>query len=209
MLRYSFVIASLLGLCACQADDLEIEIRASELLAAETGTASRIEFEAEAGEEFTEVDDEKRADIDLIVDAIRNYFPDAEVEVDYSGNGYSIEIEGEITISNSSSGVKEPWFVNVSEGPIENSLLVSLETTDSFDSFSRALNSVNLMLSPDEFQPVEFKIRGDGESVLAFGGLLNGEPTTIGISTLSDEWTRIDLSGGVWEDTSAGFLLLR
>ena len=62
------------------------------------------------------------------------------------------------------------------------------------------------MLSPDEFQPVEFKFKADNGIVILSGAEIDGVPT--GIDTFDMDGTRLNISfgDGIWKEAPASFL---
>lgn len=195
-------------LAGCQAEDIEIEMTASELLAAFSGTDQSLEFEATVGEKYTKVDDEKRATIEQISQGLTEFFPDADIEIDIENDGYEIEIEGTITVSETAPATGAPYFVKVAEGPLPGSILVTLEPSQTFANFKAELSDINFMLSPDEFQGAKFKVEGAGEKILVFGAYVDGRPTTVAAYELSSQDIRLKVGDGIWKKTAAGFLLL-
>jgi hypothetical protein len=203
-------VIALLGpifLAGCQAEDIEIEMNASDLLAAFSGTDQSLEFEATVGEKYTKVDDEKRTTIKQISQGLTEFFPDADIEIDISNDGYEIEIEGSIAVSRTAPATGAPYFVKVAEGPLPESILVTLEPSQTFASFKAELSDINVMLSPDEFQGAEFKVDGAGEKILVFGAYVEGRPTTVAAHELGSQDVRLEVSDGIWKKTAAGFLL--
>jgi hypothetical protein len=195
-------------LAACQAEDIEIEMSADALLDAFNGKTVTLEFEATVGEQYTQVDDDKRLMIENIKKEITSFLPDADIELDIGSNEYEIEIEGRIVAATEAPSSGAPYFVKVSEGPLDNSVLVTLEPSGTFPEFAAALRNINLMVSPDEFQGAEFKLKGDGQKVLVFGSYIDGEPITVQNIELSDQWRRVDMKENIWTKTPPGILLM-
>ena len=195
-------------LAACQAKEIEIKLSTEDLRTAANGEAVQVSFEAAVGERYTTVDDEKREDIEKVTLALEKFLPNADIEVDFSGDGYTIEIEGELTVSNAKPPTGAPYFVSVVGGPLEGSLLITLETSGTYLEFAKEFKAINAMLKPDEFQPVEFKLKGDGDIALVAGGYVDGRPINFKAYDLSSKRTNISFSDGIWKKAAAGFVLL-
>jgi len=194
-----------LTLAACQAEDLEIDLSQADILAAFAGTDVIVEFEAEVGEKFTKVDEEKRANIDRVVSELKSFIPGVEIDVDYNDDGYMIEIEGEIIVSSDVLRQGAPWYVAVEDTGYEGFMRVSLKTSGTFAAFQDRMKNINFMLSPDEFQPVEFDLRLTGGTLMFAGARLDGRPSGPTVMTAKQR-LKLSFSEGIWSDTAAGFL---
>lgn len=197
------------ALTACQAEEIEIELNATDILDAfTTSNEFRTEFEATVGQKYTKIDDEKRETIDRVLKILQSAMPDADIESDIKSDEYEIEIEGEVIVSTSAPSESTPYFVKLSEGPLKGSVLVTLEASASFPAFSDRLKEINFLLAPDEFQGVEFKISGSNERILTFGSYVDGTPITISVHNLSSGTIKLEMSDGIWKKAPAGFVIL-
>ena len=200
------IALAFLGLAACQAEDVEVKLTGQDVVDAANGEVVSVKFEAEVGERYTTIDDEKRETITKVVQKIKNYFPDADIEVDFSGDGYAIEIEGEFLLSSTQPKDGPPWYISAQKHPFEDFIKISLATSGNFPAFQAALKEVNFMLSPDEFQPVEFKFKAESGIVILSGAEIAGIPT--GIDTFDMDSSRLNISfgDGIWKEAPASFL---
>ncbi|WP_188529786.1 hypothetical protein [Sinisalibacter lacisalsi] len=205
-MKKTFVLAGLVSLLVgCQAEELEVSISSEQMISAASGESEYVEFEAEIGESMSDVDDEKRATIKAIEIVLGKYFPDADIETKISSDSYRIEIEGELALSSSIPRSGAPWFVEVMpQGG--NNHLVRLMPSGTFSAFKSEMADINFMITPDEFQGVDFSIRGSIGTVTFGGAYLNGEPRAFSVLELDGERHRVSFKEGIWTKTGAGFL---
>jgi len=207
LIKTAALLMSSYLLVACQAQEVEIKLSAEEIYAAYEGDTVSIDFEAKVGERYTQVDEEKRSTIESVTDKLVTHFPDADIEVDISSDEYEIEIEGQLIVAQRAPNSGAPYYIKVSESPITNFLLVTLEPSETYAKFAGALSDVNMMLKPDQFQGAKFKIKGSGEKIVFFGSYLSGNPTTIGSEMLSSKSVTVEMKEAIWQKTSVGFLI--
>ncbi len=195
-------------LAACQADEVEIKISSDDILKAIAGESIYIDFEAEVGEDYTTVDDEKRDVISQVANLLARYFPDADVETDIGSNEYTIDLDGEIMLSTTAPLNEAPWYVAVDEMDQMEGYLVSLQPTQSFDGFNGALENINFMLGPDEYQQVKYRISGDRGSIIFGGGYLDGRAVTAEKVPLDGQKFTLKFEEGVWKSAGGGFIYI-
>ena len=61
------IALAFLGLAACQAEDVEVKLTGQDVVDAANGEVVSVKFEAEVGERYTTIDDEKRETITKVV----------------------------------------------------------------------------------------------------------------------------------------------
>ena len=199
-------ILVLLAVSACKAEKVEIKITPDDIISAADGKPVMVEFETTVGEKYTKIDDEKRSTIKSVETMIVKYFPDAEVEVEFGSDEYSITITGEIAVANAEPKEGAPWYVTATKITPEGGIFVSLQPSSSFDAFDAELQGINLMLGPDKFQPVTFKVKGDKGRITAGGVYVDGVPSTLAFIDLKGERVSLLFDEGVWTKTAGGFL---
>jgi hypothetical protein len=205
-LRKVLLLALPLALAACKAEKVEISLDADVILAAADGKAGAIEFEATVGEKYATVDDEKRAMIGAVTSLIERYFPESEVDVDIGSDEYEIEVEGVLSVSDARPASGAPWHVSATKATDGDGVVVRLNPTDSFQAFEAELQDVNIMLGPDEFQPVEFTFTAPSGTVIVGGAIVDGMPTGIARIAMRGQTIKMLFKDGVWEQTAGAFL---
>jgi hypothetical protein len=201
-----FLLATALVLAACEAEKVEISLNSETILAAAEGKSSEIGFEATVGEKFATVDDEKRAVIESVKSLIQKYVPGAEVDVDIGSDEYEIEVEGKLIVSRDRPTAGAPWHVSATQATDGNGIVVNLSPTVSFGSFKDALQDVNFMLGPNEFQPVEFTFTAPSGTVIVGGAIVDGIPTGVARIPMSGQTIKMLFKDGVWKETAGAFL---
>jgi hypothetical protein len=129
----------IIALEGCKAQKVEVKLTSEDLVSALSGGNLNAPFEAEVGEKYSKVDNEKRALIDGVSHLISKHFPNIEQDIDIGSTGYEIQIEGELQVASSKPAGGSPWFVharNADDGP---GILVSLEPSGTFSQFKSEL----------------------------------------------------------------------
>lgn len=200
--------ALLLTLAACTAEEVEVTLSAAAITQAAQGNPVDVAFEAVLGEDGVTFDDEKRAVIDGLVQAVETHFPAATVDLKIGPDDYRIEVEGTLPLTATTPATGAPWFLQVTPAALDGALAVQLATGPGFAAFDTALRDLNAMMGPDAFQPVTFRLTGPGARVIAAGAWVDGRPVTAEVIALTDRPIRLHYENGIWEDTGAGFLIL-
>lgn len=204
--RKFLLITALLALAACKAEKVEISLDSAMILAAADGQAGTVSFEATVGEQYTTVDDEKRALIESVTSLIEKYFPDADVDVDIGSDEYEIEVEGNLSVSSASPTSGAPWHVSATSAPDGEGVVVQLLPSAPFGSFQAELQEVNIMLGADEYQPVEFSFTAPSGMVVVGGVIVDGIPTGVARIPMNGQTIKLLFKDGVWEQTAGTFL---
>ena len=205
MFRASLMVAAVL-MAGCKADKVEVKLTAEEIIAAANGQSTSVGFETEVGERYAKVDSEKRAMIDAVAKLIEANFLGADVEVDIGPDEYVIQVKGDIALSSSDSGQGAPWYVSTQKSG--NAISVSLLPSSRFKSFKADMQAVNIMIGPDEYQPVEFRFTATSGRVLVGGTFLDGVPTGFAEIRMTGQTLKMLFKDGVWEGTSGTFLYI-
>ena len=206
--RVAILLSTALLLAACKAEEIEIKLSGEDVVAAAAGESVMVEFEAEFGERFTTVDDEKREMLEAIRISLQRYFPEADIELSIGSDGYSFDLEGEVLVSNQTPDQGTPWYVSAVIDSDGTGILVSLQPSATFGPFKNELEDINSMIGPSEFQPVEFRFSADRGTVLVGGAYVDGRAEPFASLPMAGDTKRMRFSGGVWEDTGGGFLYL-
>lgn len=208
MKKLSLAAISALALAACK-PDVDVKISTEDLVEVATNEAPKmIEFDARIEDKFTTIDDEKRAEVEAISAIIEKYFDEVEVDVTYGGTGFEIEVEGELELLSTGSSDKAPWYFSVIDAG-EGQYYVSQRKSVIWDAFANELKGVSFMAKPDDFLPVNLKIKNDGGELLVGGAILDGEFLS-GFARVALNGSRINLNfdGDHWEKAPASFLFV-
>lgn len=203
--RFFAGAAAIALLAGCQAEEVQVKLSAEDIMRAANGQTVYVDFNAEVGETYTTVDEEKRDTIAKVMRLMERYFPDSDVDSDIGSDEYTIELDGELRMSTEAPLKDAPWYVAVEYDRVMNGYLVSLQPSDSFDAFNGAMEGINFMLGPDEYQPVKYRITGDKGMIVFGGGYLDGRAVTAGAVPLTGERLNLSFNEGVWTSTGAGF----
>ncbi|MFN0115464.1 MAG: hypothetical protein ACKVPY_12380 [Paracoccaceae bacterium] len=207
-MRKALLLTALAVLAACKAEKVEISLDSGMIVAAADGVASEVSFEATLGEQYSTVDDEKRAQIESVKSLIEKYFPGVEVNVDIGSDEYRIEVDGSLAVSKASPSSGAPWHVSATRATEGEGIVVQLLPAASFGSFKAELQEVNMILGADEYQPVEFNFTAPSGIVLVGGAIVDGFPTGIARIPMNGQTIRMLFKEGVWENTSGTFLYI-
>ena len=136
---------------------------------------------------LAEYNEETKTEISKMKQVAEKYFEIEEFEVVIKDFGIDIEIEGEIPLvymndASAESLETSPWIIKIRNfnhsGSLKNyPYILSLATTSNFQSFVNLMEDINILVSPDKFQPVKYKIRPSGEDKLQIftgGVIING-----------------------------------
>lgn len=207
MMRFLILCFAFL-LLGCQPDiDVKFSTSDVELVASKNQTIM-IEFEARIEDKFTTIDDKKRAEVKNIANVIGKYFKDVEIETTFAAKGFEIEIEGELELAPQSSDDQAPWFFRVTSYSNDN-YLVSLDRTKLWDGFNAELKQISFFAEPDEYLPLNIKLKNDGgQQVLVGGIIIDGTPIG-GFGAINLDGSRVTLSfdGDHWKKAPASFYL--
>lgn len=208
MFNRAFIFVVALSVAACQANEVEIKISNDDIIRAAKGETVYVNFEAEIGEDYTTIDDEKRETIGQVADLLERYFPGSYVEVDIGSDEYTIELESEIKLSTTVPAKEAPWYLAVHRDDMSGGFMVSLQPTSAYDGFNGAMQEISFMLGPDEYQPVKYRISGNAGAIFFGGGYLDGRAVTAAVVPLNGERMNLSFKEGVWTSTGAGFIYI-
>ena len=206
-------IGTVLLLFGCKADLVEIVVKTKDLKEAIAGDQVAVEFEAEFSL-IAEYDDEMKGQINDLEKSVENYISLEEFDVSEGDFGLTITIEGEIPLLYASNGeipkdIESPWAIVISDNQDGGSLSgypykLTVTTTSRFSAFEGELQNINFMLSPEEFQPIKFKLRASKDDQLKiFTGAVQvgGESRVVYETEVSKRMT-LTMKGGVYDKTS-------
>ena len=204
-----FVFVAMIGLVACK-PDVDIKLSTSDLIqVASTETPMLLEFDARIEDKYTKIDAEKKSEVEAIAGIIAKYFEDVEIDVTYGGSGFEIEIEGELELVATGTSTRSPWYFQVLDAG-EGEYLVSQKRSDVWNKFAEELKAVSFMARPDEFLPLNIKLKNDGGTLYVGGAILDGKHLS-GFERVELSGTRVTLSfeGNHWKKASASFLFVQ
>lgn len=134
------------------------------------------------------------------------YMDISDFELETSSMGYTVTIEGEMPLT-SNTDVKDPYFLNATDSDILTGYTqLSLMTGDKFDNLKSDMQAINFMLSPDEFHPTKFKLKGKSIQVVAPAVEINGESYLL-YSQEIDGRVSLSFKGGAFDSVGAGFFI--
>lgn len=207
MLRF-FLACSMFLLAACK-PDVDIKLSTKNIVeVAETNEGQLVPFSANIGNKYTKVDDKKKAEVEAIAAVIKKYFDDVEVDISYGAKGFQIEVEGELQLAVNSENITNPWFFAVSK-PADGQYILKLQQTRSWNAFANELQKISFTAKPDNFLPVNLKIKNKGGTILVGGAILNGKHLS-GFEKIDLDGSRINLNydGDHWDNAPASFLFI-
>ena len=207
---FALTITSMV-LIGCQADEIETSIKSKDLRNAIKGKQVSVEYEAQLSLMADTEDQETKAQIKSIEKIIDKYLSIEEFDVTKGDLGFKIKIEGEIPLvyatgSKALTRAKSPWILKVSDnrdGGIlsEFSHKLTFSTASQFDAFSGELQKINFLLSPNERQPMKFKIKTTGNDVLKIftGGVEVGGEHLVLYEAAVKKRVSLTMKGGVYD----------
>ena len=206
-------IVTVLLLCGCKADLVEIQISTKDLTEAIAGEQVAVEFEAEFSL-IAEYDEETKAQMNVLERSVENYISLEEFDISEGDFGLTITIEGEIPLLYASNSefvrnLESPWALVISDNQDGGSLSgypykLVVATTSRFSAFEGELQNINFMLSPEEFQPIKFKLRTskDGRLKIFTGAVEVGGESKAVYETEIPKRITLTMQGGVYDRTS-------
>ena len=217
-MRYFFFIFFLLfSLTGCKSDLVEVSLKTKDIKAAISGEVVMVEFETTFNL-LAEYDEETKTEIDKMRAVAEKYFALEEFEVVKQDFGIDIEIEGEIPLvymkdATAESFETSPWIIKIRNFNHSGSLksypyIISLATTSNFQSFVNLMEDINILVSPDKFQPVKFKLRPSGDDKLQIftgGVIINGSSFIVKEMEVSEK-INLTMKEGSYIDNFAAFL---
>jgi hypothetical protein len=206
-------IGTALLLFGCKADLVEIVVKTKDLKEAIAGDQVAVEFEAEFSL-IAEYDDEMKGQMNALEKSVENYISLEEFDVSEGDFGLTITIEGEIPLLYASNGeipkdIESPWALVISDNQDGGSLSgypykLTVATTSRFSAFEGELQNINFMLSPEEFQPIKFKLRASKDDQLKIftGAVQVGGESRVVYETEIPKRMTLTMKGGVYDKTS-------
>ena len=198
-------------LIGCKAELIETSIKSKDLRKAIAGNPVSVEFEAELSLMADTEDEETKAQLKSIEKIVEKYLSIEEFDITKGDFGFNIKIEGELPLvystgSKAITSVESPWVMKVSDNRDAGILSgfshkLTFSTTSQFDAFSGELQNINLMLSPDERQPMKFKLKTTGNDVLHIftGGAEVGGETRVLYEARVEKRISLTMQGGVYD----------
>lgn len=198
------ILASIVFLTACRANEVEIELKEADLRQAALGQTAIVPFEA-VFENLGDLDQEQRDQIDQIRAILAQYMTVAAFDIETTGNGYEITIEGEIRVSQEKE-LQDPWYLHVTpSSTVPGFDRVQVVTGHSFESLQNRMQDVSFLLAPDAFHPTQFRLRSDSLEVIAPAVQKDGQFHLFWRSVISGR-TNFNFSDGAFDGVGAGFL---
>jgi hypothetical protein len=203
--KVGLIFASFIFLISCKAEEVEIALKAEDIFSAAQGEEQSVEFTATFSI-FGELDDEQRVQVNALENILDEYMDISDFELETSSMGYTVTIEGEMPLT-SNTDVKDPYFLNATDSDILTGYTqLSLMTGDKFDNLKSDMQAINFMLSPDEFHPTKFKLKGKSIQVVAPAVEINGESYLL-YSQEIDGRVSLSFKGGAFDSVGAGFFI--
>ena len=217
MKYFFFIFFILFSLTGCKSDLVEVSLKTKDIKAAISGEVVMVEFETTFNL-LAEYDEETKTEIDKMRVVAEKYFDLEEFEVVKQDFGIDIEIEGEIPLvymqdASAESLETSPWIIKIRNFNHSGSLksypyIISLATTSNFQSFVNLMEDINILVSPDKFQPVKFKLRPSGDDKLQIftgGVIINGSSFIVKEMEVSEK-INLTMKEGSYIDNFAAFL---
>ena len=217
MKYFFFIFFLLFSLTGCKSDLVEVSLKTKDIKAAISGEVVMVEFETTFNL-LAEYDEETKTEIDKMRVVAEKYFDLEEFEVVKQDFGIDIEIEGEIPLvymqdASAESLETSPWIIKIRNFNHSGSLksypyIISLATTSNFQSFVNLMEDINILVSPDKFQPVKFKLRPSGDDKLQIftgGVIINGSSFIVKEMEVSEK-INLTMKEGSYIDNFAAFL---
>jgi hypothetical protein len=167
---------------------------------------------------LAEYNEETKTEISKMKQVAEKYFEIEEFEVVIKDFGIDIEIEGEIPLvymkdASAESLETSPWIIKIRNFNHPGSLKsypyhLSLATTSNFQSFVNLMEDINILVSPDKFQPVKYKLRPSGEDKLQIftgGVIINGSSFIVKEMEVSEK-INLTMKEGSYESNFPAFL---
>ncbi|PPR09540.1 MAG: hypothetical protein CFH41_02570 [Alphaproteobacteria bacterium MarineAlpha11_Bin1] len=158
-------------LFGCKADILETRLTTSDIKKSMSGKLITVPFSAVI--QVIGDDASTRAQVKRYERIIENYVDVEDFEISKSMMGMQIKVLGNIPLLSGNDlrlDGKHPWAIHIKK--TANRTLkkrypyrMSLKTTDYFPSFKSEFSKLNIMLSPDPYQPLLMKIRNKDQSM--------------------------------------------
>ena len=217
MKYFFFIFFLLFSLTGCKSALVEVSLKTKDIKAAISGEVVMVEFETTFNL-LAEYDEETKTEIDKMRAVAEKYFALEEFEVVKQDFGIDIEIEGEIPLvymkdASAESLETSPWIIKIRNFNHSGSLksypyIISLATTSNFQSFVNLMEDINILVSPDKFQPVKFKLRPSGDDKLQIftgGVIINGSSFIVKEMEVSEK-INLTMKEGSYTDNFAAFL---
>ena len=217
MKYFFFIFFLLFSLTGCKSDLVEVSLKTKDIKAAISGEVVMVEFETTFNL-LAEYNEETKTEIDKMRVVAEKYFDLEEFEVVKQDFGIDIEIEGEIPLvymqdASAESLETSPWIIKIRNFNHSGSLksypyIISLATTSNFQSFVNLMEDINILVSPDKFQPVKFKLRPSGDDKLQIftgGVIINGSSFIVKEMEVSEK-INLTMKEGSYIDNFAAFL---
>ncbi len=209
-------VLALVVLAGCKAESIQIRLSASDIDKALSGEAVSVPFKAQY-RNFGDLKDDDRAKLDDLEKIARQYLAIDDFDVSSNDNSVMVEVDGTIpvvTAANKGASPVSPWVISVedsAEGIDQFPLRVSIVSTSDFNAMSDKMEDVSFMSNPDEFNPVQFRLKGSSASdlkVLAGGFQMDGDNYSLKVVAIpAGESATLNFSGGAYDGTAASFLL--
>lgn len=207
--KFSFFVSAvfLLFLFGCKAKDIEIKISQKQIVESLNNNDVTVSFEA-IFNGVGKLDEEQKDNLNKLEKIVEKYFKEIDFEVVKSDFGYEVEIEGELPIVGNLNIIPSiPWYVSVkADSDFEGWIRVQVQTGSEFEQFNNEIKKINILLSADAGQPIEFKLKSKNTPVIAPAVIIDNEEHLIFVGKL-DGRNSLRFKGGVFDEIGAGFLI--
>lgn len=201
----TFIFLSLTILAGCKADIVEVNITDQDIKSAIDGNQGSVAFKASFSQ-LGKMDEKTRAQLNAIKDITSTNMNIDEFNIDSNDQKVSISIEGRLPITNSID-TSDPYIILVNKSEtFPDFISVQIVNGQKFKSLKGAISGISMMASPQEKQPIKFKIKAPGSRVIAPAAEIDGITKLFHDVILKDKLT-MSFKDGPYEKTGGGFLI--
>lgn len=191
-----------MGLVACKAKKLTIELKDKQIESAISGTEETAEFEALF--EFSgELDDKKKAKLEAIEEIVRADMDIDEFTITGDGSNTQVEIVGYIPIS-SNENLDTAWYMLVSQY-VGKTHTVRFTTGRQYQDLKRKISSIDSSFAPKEYHPTTIKFKAKSAEITVPAGYVDGKPRVMWSNTV-DGRVVMRFADGIFDDVGGTFL---
>ncbi|MBM3455975.1 MAG: hypothetical protein FJX80_12655 [Bacteroidetes bacterium] len=204
-LKTPIFFASLFVLVGCKADIVEVNITAQDLKTALEGTNVAVPFKATFSQ-LGEMNDETRAQLNAIKDITISNMNIDEFNIDSDDQKILISIEGNLPISKSAE-TADPYVILVGKSEIlPDFISVQIVNGQKFNSLKAAISGISMMASPQENQPIKFKVKAPGSRIIAPAAEIDGITKLLHDVNVKNKLI-MSFKDGPYEKTGGGFFI--
>jgi len=205
----ALLVALGLGLVGCKADQVELQVDATQLRSAAAGNEVAVEFRAV----FTDprpLSTRQSALVDDVWRVVRDVIDTSGFTRESADGGLRVTIEGEIPVRTSPSP-DDVYYLSLTESDAFPGMhRVTLQTAEGFEALRQALATVDFELDLAAHHPTVIELSGRAGRLMAPAALIDGDAHLAYSAPLEaplERPLRIRQSGAVIEQTGPGFFI--